>query len=70
VAATYWYGYHYYAGGIKKHSGITTDPQRRQSEHQQRWPGGTLQVVVGPTTETLARLWESQQTKTITPERR
>lgn len=64
------YGYHYYAGGVKKHSGITTDPQRRQAEHQQRWPGGRLQLVIGPTTEAVARAWEAQQTKTITPERK
>jgi hypothetical protein len=68
--AANWYGYHYYVKGEKKHSGITTDRQRRQTEHQQRWPGGTLQVAIGPTTEAAARLWESKQTKTITPERK
>lgn len=66
----YWYGYHYYTGVQKRHSGITTDPQRRQTEHQQRWPGGQLQVVTGPMTEAQARAWEALQTKTITPERR
>lgn len=65
-----WYGYHYYQNGVKKHSGITTDAPRRQTEHQQRWPGGSLQVVTGPMTEVQARTWEAQQTKTITPERR
>jgi hypothetical protein len=67
--ATY-YGYHYYVGSVKKHSGITTDPQRRQTEHQQRWPGGRLQVATGSMTEAQARAWEALQTKTITPERR
>ncbi len=65
-----WYGYHYYTSTGKKHSGITTDPVRRQADHQQRWPGGRLQVVIGPTTEAQARAWEALQTKTITPERR
>jgi hypothetical protein len=68
--ATNWYGYHYYLGNTKKHSGITTDPRRREIEHQQRWPGGKLQVVFRPATEAQARAWEAQQTKTITPERR
>jgi hypothetical protein len=67
---TSWYGYHYYQGGTKRHSGITTDPKRRQTEHQQRWPGGYLQVVTGPMTEAQARAWEAEQTKTITPPRR
>jgi predicted GIY-YIG superfamily endonuclease len=65
-----YYCYHYYVGNVKKHSGITTDPQRRQTEHQQRWPGGKLYPVMGPVTEAAARAWEALQTKTITPERR
>jgi len=68
--ATYWYGYHYYVASVKKHSGITTDPNRRQLEHRQRWPGGNLVVAIGPTTEAVARAWEAAQTKTITPVRR
>lgn len=64
-----WYGYHYYTSTGKKHSGITTDPQRRQTEHQARWPGGWLQVVTGAMTELQARTWEALQTKTITPQR-
>jgi len=68
--ATNWYGYHYYVGNVKKHSGITSDPQRRQAEHQTRWPGGKMVLIIGPVTEAVARAWEAQQTKTITPERR
>ena len=65
-----WYGYHYNDATGKRHSGITTDPQRRQTEHQQRWPNGRLTVVIGPTTEAAARAWEALQTKTITPQRK
>ncbi len=65
-----WFGYHFYQNGEKKHSGITEDPPRREKEHQQRWPGGKLQIVIGPTTEAKARAWEAEQTKTITPPRR
>ena len=65
-----WYGYHYNDRNGKRHSGITTDPKRRQSEHQDRWPGGKLEIAIGPTTEAKAREWEAKQTKTITPERR
>ena len=54
----------------KKHSGITQDRERRQAEHQTRWPGGTLQTVIGPVSEKDARSWEARQTKIITPERR
>lgn len=64
-----YYGYHFYVGNDKKHSGITIDPQRRQTEHQQRWPGGKMQVVIGPVTESQARAWEALQTKTVTPQR-
>ena len=65
-----WFGYHFYQYGQKKHSGITEDPPRREREHQQRWPGGRLEIVIGPTTEANARAWEAEQTKTITPPRR
>jgi hypothetical protein len=67
--ATNWYGYHYYQNGTKKHTGITTDTSRRQDEHRQRWPGGTLQVATSPMTEAAARDWEAKQTKTVTPPR-
>lgn len=70
MATSNYYGYHYYVSGLKKHSGITNDPERRQAEHRQRWPGGYLKLMIGPTTEANARAWEALQTKTITPERR
>jgi hypothetical protein len=69
MAALY-VGYHFYQNGVKRHSGITTDPQRRQDEHRRTWPAGSLQVATGWLTEAQARAWEAQQTKTITPTRR
>jgi hypothetical protein len=58
------------AAALDKHSGITTEAERRETEHQQRWPGGKLRIATGPMTEAQARAWEAAQTKTITPERR
>jgi hypothetical protein len=69
IAAAY-YGYHYCVGNNKKHSGITNDLQRRETEHQERWPGGRLIVAIGPISEARAMAWEVNQSKTITPPRR
>ena len=68
--AVSYFGYHYFVGSDKKHSGITNDPPRRETEHQQRWPGGKLYIIIGPVTEAQAKAWEANQTKTITPSRR
>jgi hypothetical protein len=62
-------GYDFTVGGKIAHSGITNDPDRREAEHQQRWPSGKLKVVTGPMTEEGAREWESTKTKAITPKR-
>ena len=62
-------GYDFKVGDKIVHSGITTDPDRRETEHKQRWPGGKLKVVTGPMTEQGAREWESSKQKTITPKR-
>ena|SRR5437773_2885029 len=68
IMATNWYGYHYHDGTGKRHCGITTNPQRRQSELQERWPGGRLYLAIGPVTEAEARAWEALQTETTTPQ--
>jgi predicted GIY-YIG superfamily endonuclease len=52
------------------HSGITTDPDRRETEHQQRWPNGHLKIIGAAKTEDGARAWEETKHKTITPERK
>ena len=66
MAANWWYGYHYHDATGKRYCGITTDPQRHQSELQERWPGGRLYLAIGPVTEAEARAWEALQT----PQRR
>jgi hypothetical protein len=38
------YRYDYKIGNKIRHSGFTTDPERREKEHQRRWPGGHLAV--------------------------
>jgi hypothetical protein len=62
-------GYDFMVGTKIAHSGITSDPGRREGEHQQRWPSGYLKVVTGPMTEEGAREWEAGKQKTITPKR-
>lgn len=62
-------GYEFKVGAKVVHRGITNDPQRREVEHQQRWPGGKLTVVTRLMTEAQARVWEAGQKKTITPQR-
>jgi predicted GIY-YIG superfamily endonuclease len=67
--AANWYGYDFMVGDIIRHSGITTDPDRREREHKARWPGGRLVVVRRGMTEAQARQWEASKKKTITPKR-
>lgn len=52
------------------HSGITKDLERREDEHQQRWPAGHIVQVGRATTEEAARSWEETKQKTITPRRK
>ena len=49
------------------HSGITNDLERRETEHQQRWPEGRIVKVRGQQTEEAARAWEKTKQKTVTP---
>jgi hypothetical protein len=65
-----WTRYDQKVGNKIVHSGITKDPERREGEHQQRWPKSRL-VKQGPkVTEDSARDWEKTKQKTITPERK
>ncbi len=62
-------GYDFMVGTKIVHSGITNDPDRRETEHKQRWTNGHLKVVTGPMTPDGARDWESKKQKAITPKR-
>lgn len=53
--------YHYKQGNRIIHTGITTDPVRREAEHQRTNPGGHLEQVGRPVTKDEALKWESTQ---------
>ena len=55
--------YHYKKGNKIVHSGITKDLERREQEHQVKWPGGHIKKVGRRTTEEGAREWEKKQKK-------
>ncbi|MDO9559848.1 MAG: hypothetical protein Q7I89_09230 [Syntrophales bacterium] len=57
------YKYHYKIGNKIVHSGITDDLERREQEHQQKWPKGHIKQVGIKTTEDGAREWEKDQEK-------
>lgn len=64
------YKYDYKVGNKIVHSGITNDLDRREQEHQQRWPSGHISQSGRKTTEDGARSWESTRPKSITPARK
>lgn len=64
------YKYDFKVGHKIRHSGITNDLERREQQHQQRWPGGHIVQVGRKTTEEAAREWEESKHKTITPPRK
>lgn len=43
------------------HRGITDDLERREQEHQQKWPKGHISQVGRRTTEEAAREWEEEK---------
>lgn len=57
------YKYHFKVGPKIMHSGKTKDLDRREKEHQQKWPSGHIKQVGYRTTEEAAREWEKQQKK-------
>jgi hypothetical protein len=61
--------YDYKVGGKIRHSGITKDLDRREQEHQQRWPGGRIKQVGRSVTKSSARRWERTKTRSVTPRR-
>ena len=50
--------YHFKVGNEIVHGGITDDLDRREQEHQQKWPKGHIKQVGRKTTEEAAREWE------------
>lgn len=57
------YKYDFVRKGKILHSGITDDLERREREHQQKWPGGHIRQVGRKTTEDAARKWERKKKK-------
>jgi hypothetical protein len=57
------YKYHFKRGPKIVHSGITNDLERREQEHQRKWPRGHIKQVGRKTTEDAARKWEEGQKK-------
>ena len=55
------YKYNYKIGNKIVHSGITKDLERREEEHQQKWPNGHIKQVGRKTTEDAARKWEEEK---------
>lgn len=55
------YRYRFRVGGRIVHRGITTDLDRRESEHRRRWPEGRIEQVGEPTSHREAWEWDRQQ---------
>ena len=55
------YKYQYKVGNKIVHGGITNDLDRREGEHQQKWPQGHIKPVGRRTTEEAARKWEKDK---------
>lgn len=52
------------------HRGITNNPERRESEHQEQFPNSKLTPVGRAKTKEGALEWEKGQNKTITPKKK
>ena len=70
MAPRNWKKYDFKVGSKIAHSGISKDLERREAEHQERWPKGHITQVGRATTEEAARKWEETKQKTITPPRK
>ena len=55
------YKYQFKDGNKVLHGGITNDLERREEEHQEKWPGGHIKKVGRITTEDAAREWEKDK---------
>jgi len=52
------YKYNFKVGNKIVHSGITIDLERREKQHQRRWPNGHIKQVGYRTTADAARKWK------------
>lgn len=55
------YKYYFKIGNKIVHGGITNDLERREQEHQLKWPNGHIEQVGILTTEEAAREWEKEK---------
>ncbi len=55
------YKYLFKVGNKIVHGGITDDMERREQEHQQKWPKGHIKKVGRIVTEEAAREWEKEK---------
>ena len=55
------YKYQFKVGNKIMHGGITNDLDRREAEHQQKWPKGHIKQVGRRSTEEGARAWEKKK---------
>lgn len=55
------YKYHFKVGHKVVHSGITSDLERREQEHQQTYPKGHIKQVGHRVTRGTARKWEKEK---------
>lgn len=56
-----WYGYYFWSAGQVVWAGITTDLDRREGEHRDKWPKGFIDRRFGPASFAEARNWEDAQ---------
>ena len=55
------YKYQFKVGRKIVHGGITDNLERREEEHQEKWPKGRIKQVGRRTTEVAARKWEKKK---------
>lgn len=63
MAARNIYKYDFKIGNKIVHRGITKDLERREAQHQVKWPKGHVVQVGNRTTEEAARIWEDTKRK-------
>lgn len=57
------YKYDFKTGNKIVHSGVTKDLERREVQHQAKWPKGHIVKIGNRTTEEAAKEWEETKHK-------